>query len=225
MIALEHVSKVYPKASQDVRALDDVSFSVRQGEFVAVRGPSGSGKSTLLLTVGGMVRPTQGRVLVDGQDLYELPTGQRAGLRASKIGFVFQMFHLVPYLDVLENVLTPALTGTSITRREAVELLERLGLSERMHHRPAELSAGERQRAAIARALVKRPDLILADEPTGNLDPANAAQVMGDLGDFHRRGGTVLVVTHDPLAEQYAQRTLLLEAGRLSSAAPAAAAQ
>lgn len=218
MIALEQVSKTYHKGAEQVRALDEVSLSVAQGEFVAVHGASGSGKSTLLLTVGGMIRPTEGRVLFDGQEIYRLSASQRAALRAGKVGFVFQMFHLVPYLNVLENVLAPALTGARFSRQEAVELLERLQLAERLHHRPAELSAGERQRVAIARALIKRPALILADEPTGNLDPTNSAQVMNDLAEFHRDGGTLLVVSHDPLADQYAQRTLHLQRGRIQPA-------
>jgi len=225
MIALEQVSRTYRKGPEQVRALDHVSLSVAQGEFVVVRGPSGSGKSTLMLTVGGMIRPSEGRVLLEGEDLYRLPASHRASLRAAKIGFVFQMFHLMPYLNVLENVQTPALAGARFSRQEAVELLERLGLAERLYHRPAELSAGERQRVALARALVKRPALVLADEPTGNLDPASAAQVMSSLAEFHRAGGTVLVVTHDPLADQYAQRTVRLQRGRTQPEAPGACAQ
>ncbi len=215
MIKLENVSKVYQGANGEVRALDDVSLSVEKGEFVAVRGPSGCGKSTLLLTVGAMVRPTEGRVLLSGEDVYGMSVSQRARLRADKIGFVFQMFHLVPYLDALENVLVPTLAGARGGRAEALELLARLQLSHRLHHRPAELSTGERQRCALARALLNRPEIILADEPTGNLDPDNAAQVMQYLGNFHREGGTMLLVSHDPLADQYAQRVLRLDQGRV----------
>ncbi len=215
MIELENVSKVYQGANGEVRALDDVSLSVEKGQFVAVRGPSGCGKSTLLLTVGAMVRPSTGRVLLDGEDVYGMSVSQRARLRADKIGFVFQMFHLVPYLDALENVLVPTLAGARGGRAEALELLARLQLSHRLHHRPAELSTGERQRCALARALLNRPEIILADEPTGNLDPDNAAQVMQYLGDFHREGGTMLLVSHDPLADQYAQCVLRLDQGRV----------
>lgn len=215
MIKLENVSKLYQGANGEVRALDDVSLSVEKGEFVAVHGPSGCGKSTLLLTVGTMVRPTEGRVLLDGEDVYGMSMSQRARLRAGKIGFVFQMFHLVPYLDALENVLVPTLAGARGGRAEALKLLERLQLSHRLHHRPAELSTGERQRCALARALLNWPEIILADEPTGNLDPDNAAQVMQYLGEFHRQGGTMLLVSHDPLADQYAQRTVRLEQGRV----------
>jgi len=215
MIALDGVSKVYRGADGEVRALDDVGLTVAAGEFVAVRGPSGCGKSTLLLTVGGMVRPTAGTVGIDGRDLYALSHAQRARLRADRIGFVFQMFHLVPYLSALDNVLVPALAGMRPDRGEATAVLERLGMGERRHHRPPELSTGERQRVALARALIKQPDIILADEPTGNLDPENAAAVMGYLADFHREGGTILVVSHDALAEEHADRTLRLERGRI----------
>lgn len=215
MIRLENVSKVYHKGPEEVRALDDMTLTVAQGEFVTVRGPSGCGKSTLLLTVGGMIRPSGGHVLLDGQDLYALPLRARARLRADRIGFVFQMFHLVPYLSALDNALVPAMAGMEAGRSEATDLLERLQLGERLRHRPAELSTGERQRVALARALVKRPSIILADEPTGNLDPENAAQVMSYLAEFHSDGGTVLLVSHDALAEQHADRTVYLEAGRL----------
>ncbi len=215
MITVEDVSKVFSRGEEQVRALDGVSLSVERGEFVAVRGPSGSGKTTLLLTVGGMVRPSAGRVVVDGQDVYALSAPQRAALRAEKIGFVFQMFHLVPYLSVLENVLMPTLAGCRAGRKEAEELLDYLGLSHRLRHRPAELSTGERQRVAIARALLKKPAVILADEPTGNLDPDNSEQVLRYLADFHRGGGTVLLVSHEPIADRYADRVLFLRAGKL----------
>ena len=215
MIVLEGVSKVYRGAEGEVRALDDVSLRVAPGDFVAVRGPSGCGKSTLLLTVGGMVRPSTGTVSLDGRDLYALSRTERARLRAERIGFVFQMFHLVPYLSALDNVLVPALAGMPRDRAAAAAVLERLGMGERMTHRPPELSTGERQRVALARALIKRPEIILADEPTGNLDPENAAAVMGYLADFHREGGTILVVSHDAHAEEHADRTLRLERGRI----------
>ena len=215
MISLENVSKVYMRGNEEVRALDGVSLTVAPGEFVVLRGPSGCGKSTLLLTVGGMIRPTQGRASLDGEDLYGLSGRDRARLRAERIGFVFQMFHLVPYLSALDNVLVPTVAGMSQGRRDALDLLARLQLADRAAHRPMELSTGERQRVALARALLKRPSIILADEPTGNLDPANAAQVMGYLDEFHSDGGTVVVVSHDALAQQHADRTLQLVAGRL----------
>ncbi len=215
MVQVQAVSKVYAGPQGEVRALDGVDLRVEQGEFVAVRGASGSGKSTLLLTIGAMVRPTSGRVLIAGRDVYALSPSQRARFRAETIGFVFQMFHLVPYLSVLENVLLPSLAAPGGGRGAAAALLERFGLSHRLHHRPAELSIGERQRAAMARALLNRPRLILADEPTGNLDPANAAEVMNHLAEFHREGATIVVVTHEDLAAQRAQRAVQIRDGRI----------
>ena len=215
MIELVDVSKLYRTVSGEVRALDGVNLVIARGEFVVARGPSGSGKSTLLLTIGSMIRPTEGQVLLDGREIYAMSPRPRARLRADRIGFVFQMFHLVPYLSVLENVLVPTLTGGRSGRQKAGQLLARLQLAERLGHRPAELSAGERQRVALARALINSPDIILADEPTGNLDPDNARAVMSYLGEFHREGGTVLVVTHDPLAYEHAQRTVFMERGQV----------
>ena len=216
MVEVEAATKVYRGPQGKVRALDGVDLKVGEGEFVAVRGASGSGKSTLLLAIGGMVRPTSGRVVVAGTDLYALSPGQRARFRAENIGFVFQLFHLVPYLSVLENVLLPSLAVPGNDRRDAAAaLLERFGLAGRLHHRPSELSIGERQRAAMARALLNRPRLILADEPTGNLDPDNAAEVMKHLADLHREGATIVVVTHEEVVARYAQRTVSLQGGRV----------
>jgi ABC-type lipoprotein export system ATPase subunit len=216
MIALEDVRKVYRTKRGEVPALDGVSFSVETGEFLTVRGPSGSGKSTLLLAVGGMVRPTEGTVTVDGKDVYALSAPERAAFRAGNIGFVFQMFHLVPYLTVLENVLLPTVVGDgSAGEPEALALLERFRMTDRAHHKPAELSTGERQRAALARALLRRPGLLLADEPTGNLDPENAAEVMGYLTEYHHDGGTVVVVTHEQAAADHAHRTVTIRGGKI----------
>ncbi len=210
MIELADVSKLYRKSGEDVVALGPMNLSVARGEFVAVRGPSGSGKTTLLLMVGGMIRPTGGEVRVGGVDVYGLSARERCRWRARTVGFVFQMFHLLPYANVLENVLTPMLAGAAVTPRGALELLDRFGLSDRIKHRPSELSTGERQRVAIARALLNRPPLVLADEPTGNLDPDNAAAVMGHIADYHARGGTVLLVTHESVAAGPAQRVVEL---------------
>lgn len=216
MVHFENVSKIYQTRRGRVKALDAVNFQVREGEFLVVRGPSGSGKTTLLLCIGGMLRPTKGRVVVKGSDISAMSERERAKFRAENIGFVFQMFHLLPYLNVLENVLLPVGAGANRADRvEARELLKRLGLSEREHHRPSELSAGERQRTAMARALLNRPKIILADEPTGNLDPENAAEVIGYLAEFHRDGGTVIIVTHGTIVEQYAHRIIHLQEGRI----------
>ncbi len=218
MIRCDEVTKIFRKNGSEVTSLDRFTAEVAEGEFVAVRGPSGCGKTTLLLTLGGMQRPSDGSVQLGGRDLYALSPAERAGLRSSEIGFVFQMFHLVPYLDLLGNVLLACPGEPSAeVRRRAGGLLDELGLADRASHRPGELSAGERQRLAVARALLNRPKLILADEPTGNLDPENAAEVIRHLAEFHRGGGTVVLVTHGASADAHADRTLRLEQGQLKS--------
>lgn len=216
MIRCDEVTKIFRKNGSEVTSLDRFTAEVAEGEFVAVRGPSGSGKTTLLLTLGGMQRPSAGSVQLAGRDLYALSPAERARLRSSEIGFVFQMFHLVPYLDLLGNVLLacPGKPSAEV-RQRASGLMDELGLADRASHRPGELSAGERQRLAVARALLNRPKLILADEPTGNLDPENAAEVIRHLAEFHRAGGTVVLVTHGAAADAHADRTLRLEQGRL----------
>jgi ABC-type lipoprotein export system ATPase subunit len=216
MIRCDEVTKIFRKNGSEVTSLDRFTAKVAKGEFVAVRGPSGSGKTTLLLTLGGMQRPSAGSVQLARRDLYALSPAERARLRSSEIGFVFQMFHLVPYLDLLANVLLacPGKPSAEV-RQRASGLMDELGLADRASHRPGELSAGERQRLAVARALLNRPKLILADEPTGNLDPENAAEVIRHLAEFHRGGGTVVLVTHGAAADAHADRTLRLEQGRL----------
>jgi len=213
VIRLENVSKVYPSARGPVAALDGVTLEVASGEFVAVCGPSGCGKSTLLLVTAGLTSATSGKVVADDIDLGSLTSFQRAQWRGENVGFVFQMFHLLPYLSVLDNVRVAA-RGAAAVRRSA-ELLEQCGLAHRLSHRPDQLSVGERQRVAIARAIVNRPRLILADEPTGNLDPASAAAVLDMLAAFHREGGTVVLVTHDEAAAGRAGRIVRLANGRI----------
>jgi len=217
VVSLEHVTKVFGSPRREVTALSDVSLQVAPGEFLVVRGPSGSGKTTLLLTIAGMLRPTRGDVTVHGQRVYAAGPRAQSRFRAAHVGFVFQSFHLVPYLTVLENIL---LAGGGVRRKDgpehATRLLARVDLAERAVHRPSELSVGEKQRAAVARALFNDPKLLLADEPTGNLDPDNAAHVLTALTDYHRDGGTVVVVTHRPEAAEFAGRTLLLRAGHLT---------
>jgi ABC-type lipoprotein export system ATPase subunit len=218
MIHLEEVSKTYRAANGPVDALSNVSLDIESGQFVAVCGPSGCGKSTLLTIVGGLGMPTTGRVKVAGQDVLAMSPAQRARFRAENIGFVFQMFHLLPYLSVVENVVTAAVPGSGAeARQRAGEMLDRFNLSRRLRHRPAELSTGECQRVAVARALVNRPKLILADEPTGNLDAENSAAVLELLAAFHREGGTVLLVTHQESAVRYAERTIRLRDGKMES--------
>ncbi len=217
MLAVENLSKIYRTRAGAVKALDGVSLGVDKGEFIVVCGPSGSGKTTLLLTLAAMLRPSGGVVRFHGQDIYQMRNADRARFRAVNIGFVFQMFHLVPYLNVLENVLLASGTGRGESLTPAEELLQRLGLQHRLTHRPSELSAGEKQRAALARALLNRPRLILADEPTGNLDSENARSVLLHLQDFQREGGTVLVATHGPAAGEFATQTIHLRNGTIES--------
>lgn len=216
MVLLKKVSKIYRIPCGDVKALDEVSLCVEMGEFVVIRGPSGSGKTTLLLSIGGMLRPTEGQVIADGRDIYSMSNRERAKFRAENIGFIFQLFHLVPYLNIIENVLLPTGLGKiQFLRTDARKLLKLLNLSEREYHKPSELSAGEKQRTAIVRALLNQPRIILADEPTGNLDPENAGQIIGYLGEFHRGGNTVIVVTHGIVADQYADRIIHLRKGHI----------
>jgi ABC-type lipoprotein export system ATPase subunit len=222
MIELDGVSKVYRTGQGEVRALDDVTLRVEQGEFVAVRGPSGCGKSTMLTLIGGLALPSSGTVNAAGQAVNRLSASDRAAFRAKNVGFVFQMFHLLPYLDVLGNVVVAAADGGGPEARDyASELLDRFGLGDRLHHRPGQLSAGERQRVAMARALLNRPQILLADEPTGNLDPENAKTLLDLLATRVEDGLTILLVTHEEHAARYAQRTILLRSGRLD--APVAA--
>jgi putative ABC transport system ATP-binding protein len=218
MILFENVSKVYSTARGDVRSLDQVDLEIKAGEFVSLQGPSGCGKTTLLLTVGGMLRPSSGEVRIADRELYALSARERTAFRASHIGFVFQMFHLVPYLSVFENVLLAAIrTAGDSSRDRAHQLLAELGLATRAQHKPAELSTGERQRTALARALLNEPKLILADEPTGNLDPENAAEVFRHLQRFHAAGGTVLVATHGTAGDACANRIIRMQSGSIQT--------
>jgi putative ABC transport system ATP-binding protein len=222
MLELTGVTKTFPRNDGEtdvLHALRDVTLSLPPGEMLAVQGPSGSGKTTLLLTAAGLLRPTSGTVRLDGTDFYSLVPEDRAGLRARSMGFVFQQFHLVSYLSVRDNVLLPALAAhVPHAGRRADELIERFGLADRASHKPAELSIGQRQRTALARALLTDPRVILADEPTGNLDGENAAEVMRALDECTRDGRAVLLVTHDPTAAEFAHRTCLLREGRLEQA-------
>jgi len=219
VIELDHVTKTYPTRDGPVHALRDVSLAVPRGRFVAIRGPSGCGKSTLLAMAGALGSPSAGGVRLGGQDLAGLSAAEKARLRGQRVGFVFQMFHLLPYLTVVENV-----TAASLAERRAgsveraTELLARFGLATRLGHRPAELSAGERQRVAIARAMINQPEVILADEPTGNLDPDSAGQVLAILADYHQSGGTILLVTHDDAAAAVADEVVRMKDGQITAA-------
>ena len=218
MVVLENVVKTYRRRRGDVKALSDINLQIEKGEFVVICGPSGSGKTTLLMTIAAMLRPTSGSVCVEQNNLYTMGIRDRAKFRAENIGFIFQMFHLVPYLNVIENVvLAGGVASRDSGAVKANELLKQLGLAERAFHRPSELSAGEKQRTAIARALFNRPKIILADEPTGNLDPDNAASVIGYLSEFHHSGGTVILATHGTEAEQFADRIIHLHNGSIDN--------
>ena len=213
MLSLDTISKTYRKGARSVPVLHDLSLTVARGEFVSVLGPSGCGKTTILLTAGGLLTPDVGQVTLDGTDPYALAPEARAAFRAKQVGFVFQQFHLVPYLSVLDNVMTAGLaTGNTSAevRARAKSLIGKFGLSERSHHCPAELSVGERQRVALARALLNGPGLLLADEPTGNLDDDNAHIVLDTLRRFAHDGGAVLLVTHDPRTADLADKEIKL---------------
>jgi len=219
MLALQSVSKTYTHRGRTVKALDNATLEVQNGDFIAVVGPSGSGKSTLLLTLGGMLSPASGRVLVDNESLYELGIEKRAELRRKKIGFVFQTFNLIPYLTALENVQVPLLLAGVDGRAQqerAASLLTRLGLADRLDHKPSELSVGQQQRVALARMLANDPAVVLADEPTGNLDPDTGGQIIDFLEEVNREGRTVVMVTHDMRAAQRAKRILKLVDGTIT---------
>lgn len=216
LLEMEHVSRRYTGGAGVVQAVQDVSLSLDAGQFVAVCGPSGCGKSTLLLMAGAVLRPDSGSVRIAGQNPGDLSADERAVFRGRQVGFVFQQFCLVPYLSVLDNVLAPALAVSSPHARErALQLLSRFGLEHRLQHVPAELSSGERQRTAMARALLNQPRIILADEPTGNLDAENADRALSFLTDFARSGGAVLLVTHDAAAAGRADRIVHMQDGRV----------
>jgi len=216
MLRLEAVSKTFTRRGSAVVALQPTTLEIATGDYVAVVGPSGSGKTTLLSVLGGMLAPTSGQVILDGHSLYAMSVKARTALRGRKIGFVFQTFNLVPYLTALENVQVPLyLTGVAPKeqRRRALAVLERVGLADRVDHKPSELSVGQQQRVALARTLANDPALILADEPTGNLDPATREQVLRMFAELNREGRTVIMVTHDPVAARCAGRSLTLQDG------------
>ncbi len=221
MLKMRSVTKSYDHRGKRVLALDDVTMEIRRGDFVSVVGPSGSGKSTFLLMLGGMLSPAGGQVFVDGQSIYDLDPEKRAALRKEKIGFVFQTFNLIPYLTALENVQIPLLLAGidgDEQKAKAGSLLERLGLGDRLDHKPSELSVGQQQRVALARMLANDPAVVLADEPTGNLDPDTGQAILAFFEEIHREGRTVVIVTHDDRAASKAVRTLRLFEGRLVGA-------
>ena len=211
LVQVEEISKTYG----GLRALDAVTFDVRAGEWIAIMGPSGSGKTTLINILGGLDRPTSGRAIVDGVNVGTLGERELTRYRAEKIGFVFQGFYLVPYLSAVENVMLAQYFHSTADEKEAAEALVRVGLGDRLEHLPSQLSGGEQQRVALARALINHPKLILADEPTGNLDEANEQIVLELLRGLHRAGHTILLVTHSPEIGRMADRRIELAHGRL----------
>jgi putative ABC transport system ATP-binding protein len=221
MIRLNHVSRFYPAKAEAaggvIRALDDFTLRVEPGEWIAVMGPSGSGKSTLVNVIGCLDSPSTGEIWLDGQNVARLNTNELTRVRAEKVGFIFQQFHLIPYLSALENVMLAQYFHSMTDEQEALEALARVGLKDRAEHLPAQLSGGEQQRVCIARALINDPKIILADEPTGNLDAANEEIVLRLLRELHNQGRTIVMVTHDPVVARLGDRRIELHHGKIAA--------
>jgi putative ABC transport system ATP-binding protein len=221
MIKLKQVSRLYPaKAEQNggvIRALDNFTLTVDPGEWVAIMGPSGSGKSTLVNLIGCLDRPSTGEIWLDNENVANISAADLNRVRAEKIGFVFQQFHLIPYLTSVENVMLAQYFHSMTDEQEALDALERVGLKERAHHLPSQLSGGEQQRVCIARALINDPKIVLADEPTGNLDAQNEEIVLRLLRELHQQGRTIVMVTHDPVVARLADRRIELHHGKIAA--------
>jgi len=220
MIKLQNVSRLYPAKAEAnggvIRALDNFTLAVDPGEWVAIMGPSGSGKSTLVNLIGCLDRPTSGEIWLDGENVANISAADLNRVRAEKVGFIFQQFHLIPYLTSLENVMLAQYFHSMTDEREALEALEHVGLKDRAHHIPSQLSGGEQQRVCIARALINDPKIVLADEPTGNLDALNEEIVLRLLRELHRQGRTIVMVTHDPVVARLADRRIELHHGKIA---------
>src|SRR5882724_9673977 len=220
MIKLSHVSRLYPARAESnggvIRALDDVSLEVSPGEWLAIMGPSGSGKSTLVNLIGCLDRPTSGEIWLEGENVANISNADLNRVRAEKVGFIFQQFHLIPYLTAVENVMLAQYFHSMTDEQEAREALERVGLKGRADHLPAHLSGGEQQRVCIARALINDPKIVLADEPTGNLDAVNEEIVLRLLREFHAQGRTIVMVTHDPVVARLSDRRIELHHGKIA---------
>lgn len=217
-LSLKDIVKTYGQGESAVNALDSISLSIQMGEFATIMGESGAGKSTLLAVMGAMNTPSKGRYLVDGIDVYALNSEQRADFRREYLGFVFQSFHLIPYLTVIENVMLP-ITTIRMPRRQkqsaALEALSRVGLAAKARRLPTQISGGEKERVAVARAIVNNPPILLADEPTGNLDSNNSKEIMRLLKNLNHSGTTIIMVTHSAACAGYARRVLFVQDGRL----------
>ena len=211
LLEVKNVSKIYG----DLHSLKEVSFQVRKGEWVAIMGSSGSGKSTMMNIIGCMDKPSVGEVILDGQDITKESQNSLTKIRREKIGLIFQQFHLIPYLTALENVMVAQYYHSIPDEQEALQALERVGLKDRAKHLPSQLSGGEQQRVCIARALINSPEIILADEPTGNLDEVNEKIVIDILTQLHEEGSTIIVVTHDLEVGDVAERKIILEYGKI----------
>ena len=211
LLEVKNVSKIYG----DLHALKEVSFQVRKGEWVAIMGSSGSGKSTMMNIIGCMDKPSIGEVILDGQDITKESQNSLTKIRREKIGLIFQQFHLIPYLTALENVMVAQYYHSIPDEQEALQALKRVGLKDRAKHLPSQLSGGEQQRVCIARALINSPEIILADEPTGNLDEVNEKIVIDILTQLHKEGSTIIVVTHDLEVGDVAERKIILEYGKI----------
>lgn len=220
LIKIRDLMKIYQMGNQEVRALDGVSFDVQENEYIAIMGPSGSGKSTMMNLIGCLDTPTHGTYILNNQDVSELEDAELAEVRNWEIGFVFQTFNLLPRTDCLSNVELPLIYSgikTAERHKRAAKTLERVGLGDRMDHKPNELSGGQRQRVAIARALVNNPSILLADEPTGNLDTQTGKEIMMLFEELYRMGNTILLVTHEDEIADHARRTIRLRDGRIES--------
>ncbi len=215
MITLEHISREYINGGCGIKALDDVSLTFEKGDFAVIHGPSGCGKTTLLMIISGMLGPTAGRISLNGVDITKKNNFAKAKIRAENIGFVFQSFHLVPYLSVMDNVMLADVRFIGHNGNRAKAVLEKVGLSERLKHLPSQLSAGEKQRTALARAMLNEPPILLADEPTGNLDEENEKMVFEYLLDYNKKGGTVITVTHSKAIADIAGRRIAMKAGKI----------
>lgn len=218
LLRVEHLSRYYGQGTAQVKALEDVSFSVEKGEFVAIMGPSGSGKSTLMHLLGGVDRPTAGQVFLQGTDLYGMDETALAIFRRRQIGLVYQFYNLIPVLNVRENLTLPLLLdGRRVNKAQLEQLVEILGLEDRLEHLPHQLSGGQQQRVSIGRAVIANPALMLADEPTGNLDSRSSAQVMALLRYFHqKKGQTLIMITHDERIARQADRLITIEDGMIA---------
>ncbi|ECO2923990.1 ABC transporter ATP-binding protein [Campylobacter coli] len=211
LIQIKNLSKKFGK----VKALDNINLNIYKGEWLAIMGPSGSGKSTLLNILSLMDDPNSGKYILDNEDLEQINEEQKITLRREKIGLIFQQFHLIPYLSALENVMLSQYYHSSVDEEDAKAILEKVGLSHRLSHLPSQLSGGEQQRVCIARALINNPEILLADEPTGNLDEANEKIVLETLQKLKNEGKTIVLITHNPELAKFADRTLILQHGIL----------